>query len=74
MTDDIQKNMSVIFFLYRWESYRDQPLDMFKIWEGGCSSYGVFFGASIVAIYYARQHRINFWPLADAGIYAFMCG
>lgn len=61
-------------FLYRWEAYRDQPLDMFKIWEGGFSSYGGFFGAAIVAIYYARQHRINFWPLADAGIYAFMWG
>jgi len=61
-------------FLYRWEAYRDHPLDMFKIWEGGFLSYGGFFGAAIVVIYYARQHWINFWPLADAGIYAFMCG
>ncbi|MDA7525424.1 prolipoprotein diacylglyceryl transferase [Verrucomicrobia bacterium] len=61
-------------FLYRWEAYRDQPLDMFKIWERGFSSYGCFFGAAIVAIYYALQHWINFWPLADAEIYAFMCG
>ena len=28
------------YVIFEWESYKDAPLDVFKIWEGGLAIYG----------------------------------
>ncbi|MBF0226940.1 MAG: prolipoprotein diacylglyceryl transferase [Desulfobacterales bacterium] len=46
------------FFLYN-------PIDIFKIWEGGLVFYGGFIGAVIVSAIYLKYYHIPFWKTAD---------
>jgi phosphatidylglycerol:prolipoprotein diacylglycerol transferase len=44
----------------------DNPLEVFKVWEGGISLLGGFFGAILLAMPGMRQRRLSFWKLMDA--------
>ena len=59
---------------YEWAYFRVHPQDIIKIWGGGLSSFGGFIGAALVSIIFVRIKKINFWPYADAIIYAFPLG
>ncbi len=41
------------------------PLEIFKIWEGGLVFYGGFISALVFAIVYLKKHRIEIWKIAD---------
>ncbi|HAM50765.1 MAG TPA: prolipoprotein diacylglyceryl transferase [Nitrospiraceae bacterium] len=45
--------------------YREHPLDIFKIWEGGLVFYGGLILAVPVAIWSVRRNRMNLWDTAD---------
>lgn len=53
------------YVTFQWEAYRDQPLDIFKIWEGGIAIYGALIGALIAGFIYIRRKGYNFWRIAD---------
>ncbi|MFT3996572.1 MAG: prolipoprotein diacylglyceryl transferase [Asticcacaulis sp.] len=42
-----------------------EPLQFFKVWEGGMSFHGGFMGVVIAGILYTRKHAINPWKLGD---------
>lgn len=42
-----------------------QPLDFFKVWEGGLVFYGGLIGAVLTSAWYMKRHRLNFWRVAD---------
>ncbi|MBU0457204.1 MAG: prolipoprotein diacylglyceryl transferase [Nanoarchaeota archaeon] len=50
-----------------WEPqhYLSNPLNFFKIWEGGMSFHGGFVGIVTVAWIYCRKKKINFSVMAD---------
>ncbi len=50
------------------------PLDIFKIWQGGMSSFGSFGGAALAAGYLIRKHKLNFKELADTFLYSAVAG
>jgi phosphatidylglycerol:prolipoprotein diacylglycerol transferase len=53
------------------EELIDDPLKLFKIWEG-ISSFGGFIGGTLGVLYYFRKHKdLPFLPYADAIIYGF---
>ncbi|MDC7683837.1 prolipoprotein diacylglyceryl transferase [Asticcacaulis sp. BYS171W] len=41
------------------------PLQFFKVWEGGMSFHGGFIGVCIAGVLYARKHKISPWTLGD---------
>lgn len=43
----------------------DDPLGIFKVWEGGISLLGGITGAILVALPYVRRKRLNFWWTMD---------
>ncbi|MBD3162534.1 MAG: prolipoprotein diacylglyceryl transferase [Candidatus Eisenbacteria bacterium] len=53
------------FVLAHPSSYED-PLQLFRIWEGGLTLYGGLIAAILVSFFYLRRHRIGFRPVADA--------
>ncbi|HTM68413.1 MAG TPA: prolipoprotein diacylglyceryl transferase [Candidatus Binatia bacterium] len=61
-------------FVYEPAAYLAAPLRIFKVWEGGMSSFGGFFGAAVGALYYARKRKLRFLAYADAACYAFPLG
>ena len=44
----------------------DNPLEIFKIWEGGISLLGGFVGAVVAALPEMRRRRLSFWKVMDA--------
>lgn len=61
-------------FFYNWASFSEHPFTVFKIWQGGLSSFGGFLGVAIASLIYARIKKINFWPYADVIMYGFPLG
>ncbi|MGH9179574.1 MAG: prolipoprotein diacylglyceryl transferase family protein [Acidimicrobiales bacterium] len=44
----------------------DSPLEVLKVWEGGISLLGGFFGAILLAMPGMRSRRLSFWKLMEA--------
>jgi phosphatidylglycerol---prolipoprotein diacylglyceryl transferase len=45
--------------------YRDDPVKIFRLWEGGLTFYGGFLLAVGVGIGYMRWYRLPIWKMAD---------
>ncbi|GHC49458.1 prolipoprotein diacylglyceryl transferase [Roseibacillus persicicus] len=43
----------------------DDPLTIFKVWDGGMASHGGILGLTIFAWFYARKHKISWAALGD---------
>jgi len=55
----------LLFVLVNFDVYRKNPMQIFKIWEGGLIFYGGLVLAVIVAFWYMKWHRLPIWKLAD---------
>jgi phosphatidylglycerol:prolipoprotein diacylglycerol transferase len=51
--------------LYGFDSLLNDPLYVFKVWEGGMSSHGGLIGVILFMLWYAKRHKHSFWNLAD---------
>lgn len=52
----------------------DDPIAIFKIWEGGIVFYGGVFGGIVAAVPYMRRHGLSFWSVLDAAAPGFPLG
>lgn len=50
---------------YGLDSFFENPLYVFKVWEGGMSSHGGFIGVILFILWYARRNKHSFWNLTD---------
>jgi len=57
-----------------YPQYLEDPLRIFKLWEGGLVFYGGFLGAVAASILYTHLHKMNFWQVADIMIPSVMIG
>ncbi len=55
----------ILFVLINFDMYRQRPLQIFKIWEGGLVFYGGLIPAAMVAFGYMRWRGLPVWKLAD---------
>lgn len=55
----------IYFVAFQWNEYKDHPLDVFKIWNGGIAIYGALIGAFACGIIYFRAKGYSFWRIAD---------
>jgi phosphatidylglycerol:prolipoprotein diacylglycerol transferase len=55
----------ILFVLINFDLYRENPLKIFKIWEGGLVFYGGLILAIGVSIGYMRWYRLPAWKLFD---------
>ncbi|GIO87482.1 hypothetical protein J25TS5_44140 [Paenibacillus faecis] len=55
----------IYFVAFKWEDYKNNLLDIFKIWNGGIAIYGALIGAIICAVIFVRRRGYNFWRIAD---------
>lgn len=53
------------YVVFQWEIYKNNPVDIFKIWQGGLAIYGAVIGGVIAAGIFSRWRKIKFWDLAD---------
>ncbi|MBT3568889.1 MAG: prolipoprotein diacylglyceryl transferase [Opitutae bacterium] len=52
-------------FLYNWPKLIEDPLMLFRVWEGGMSSHGGFIGVCIATLWYARVSKQSPFPIGD---------
>lgn len=45
------------YVIFRFDSYKNNLLDIFKIWEGGIAIYGAIIGGIIAIIYFAKKNN-----------------
>lgn len=53
------------YVAFSWKSYASNPIDIFKVWEGGLAIYGGVIGAVVAVAVYCRVAKKSFWDLAD---------
>lgn len=62
----------VVFFNLAY--YLQQPLDVFKVWQGGLSIQGAILAALITLYVWAKKKNVSFWQLGDALVPALALG
>ena len=55
----------IYYVIFDLDSFRDNLLDIFKVWEGGLAIYGGLIGAVISTFIYCRVKKLNFFEIAD---------
>ena len=51
--------------LYNPSQYLENPLDIFKVWQGGMAFHGGFLGVVLATLYLARSRKLPIYRLAD---------
>ncbi len=53
------------YVVFSWDMYKDNLLDIFKIWEGGIAIYGGVIAAIVGGWFLCRWRKVRFLPLLD---------
>lgn len=53
------------YVVYAWEMYRENWLDVFKIWQGGLAVHGIMLGGFVTTWIYCRIKKQKFFLAAD---------
>ena len=53
------------YVAFQWDSYKDDLLSIFKIWEGGLAIYGGIIGGFLAAYFVCKKIDLNFYKLLD---------
>ncbi|MFA7636888.1 MAG: prolipoprotein diacylglyceryl transferase [Monoglobales bacterium] len=62
------------YVIFSWSDYKNNLIQVFKIWEGGIAIYGGVIGAFIAGYLYAKAKKISFFKIADIGAPCFLIG
>lgn len=62
------------YVAFRWDSYKDNLLQIFNTRGGGMALYGSVIGAIITAIVYCRVKKYSFFLLADTAVGGLVLG
>ena len=55
----------IYYVIFSWESFRNDLLSVFRIWEGGIAIYGALIAGLITVLVFARVRKINPLTLCD---------
>jgi phosphatidylglycerol:prolipoprotein diacylglycerol transferase len=64
----------IYYVAFKWDDYKDNLLDVFKIWEGGIAIYGALIGAFICGFFYCRYKGYNFLRIVDICVPSLLVG
>ncbi|SHO49967.1 prolipoprotein diacylglyceryl transferase [Anaerocolumna xylanovorans] len=64
----------VYYVVFNWNEYKDSPLEVFDIRNGGLAIYGGVITAVLVAFIYSKIKKISFGLLADTGCLGLITG
>ncbi|PKM93070.1 MAG: prolipoprotein diacylglyceryl transferase [Elusimicrobia bacterium HGW-Elusimicrobia-4] len=55
----------LFYVLISFGEFAENPLDIFKVWQGGLVFWGGFLGGAITVIIFSIKHKMPLWKLAD---------
>ncbi|TYP69212.1 prolipoprotein diacylglyceryl transferase [Paenibacillus methanolicus] len=53
------------YVAFKLDEYKDDPLQIFAVWNGGIAIYGALIGAFLCGYIYFRMKGYSFWRIAD---------
>jgi len=56
----------IYYVLFSWDSFKDHPLSVLRIWEGGIAIYGAVIAGFIVILVFCRIRRLPILSVCDA--------
>ena len=59
---------------FQWDSYKDNPISLLYIWEGGLAIYGGVIGAAIGIVVFTRVKKLSLGALLDLVSLGFLIG
>jgi phosphatidylglycerol:prolipoprotein diacylglycerol transferase len=62
------------YCVFEWDNYKNNPISIFYIWQGGLAIYGGVIGAAIGIIVYTRIKKLNLGALLDLVSLGFLIG
>jgi phosphatidylglycerol:prolipoprotein diacylglycerol transferase len=62
------------YVIFAWEHYKNNLIDIVKIWEGGLAIFGGVLAGILAGLIFSRWRKINFWLLADLCIPSMILG
>jgi phosphatidylglycerol:prolipoprotein diacylglycerol transferase len=62
------------YCVFEWDNYKNNPISIFYIWQGGLAIYGGVIGAAIGIIVYPRIKKLNLGALLDLVSLGFLIG
>ncbi|NMA94798.1 MAG: prolipoprotein diacylglyceryl transferase [Clostridiales bacterium] len=53
------------YVIFSWDVYKNNLIDIIKIWEGGLAIYGGVIGGVITAVVFSKVKDLPFWDIMD---------
>lgn len=64
----------IYYVIFRWDLYKDNPLSIFNLRNGGLGIYGGVIAAVITAIVYSHVHHQSTWKTLDTALPGMILG
>ncbi|MDY6838496.1 MAG: prolipoprotein diacylglyceryl transferase [Thermodesulfobacteriota bacterium] len=55
----------ILYVVIEWPTFRQDPVEIIRIWRGGLVFYGGFIAAFVTALWYVRVKGLSLWKTAD---------
>ncbi len=62
------------YVIFNFDMYRQNPIEIFYIWEGGIAIYGAVIGSILAAAVYCKLKRVKFTAILDIGALGLLIG
>lgn len=62
------------YVAFKWDTYKDDLLEIFNLRGGGMAIYGAVIGAALVAVIFCKIKKMNFWKFADTAVLGLITG
>lgn len=62
------------YCVFQWDNYKDNPLSIFAIWNGGLAIYGGIIGGLLGAFIACKIRKVNFYNLLDMAAMSLLIG
>jgi len=64
----------IYYVAFRWDTYKDDLMSIFKTWEGGLAIYGGIIGGLLVGALVCKWRRVKVLPALDLASMGFLIG
>lgn len=62
------------FVAFHFDYYRENPVDIFKVWEGGLAIHGAIIAGLLWTIFYSKKYHVNTKRLLDIIVVGLLIG
>ncbi len=62
------------YVVFSWDMYKDHPISILNIRQGGLAIYGGILGAIVFSVFYTKWKKIRFGTLADTAVLGLLLG